>query len=103
MRSRPRSSNRGKQGVNQVKNDAETFRPLGPPIRKEQPNPPAPVVKKQTNNPLPPVHINDMDMIRKDYGNIPPPWGLFKCRTAREAFYFSMLRFKDVYFRGDEQ
>ena len=56
--------------------DESISKPLGPPIRKPEPPKPAPAIK-QTNLPLPPVHIGDMDMIRKDYGNTPPPWGIW--------------------------
>ena len=56
--------------------DESISKPLGPPIRKPEPPKPAPT-GKSTNLPLPPVNIQDMDMIRKDFGNTPPPWGIF--------------------------
>jgi hypothetical protein len=86
-----------------VKNDAETFKPLGPPIRKEQPKPAPPVVKKQTNVPQPPLHINDMDMIKRDFGNTPPPWGIFHSYNSWETFYYPVVKMKHPSFRGGDE
>lgn len=84
-----------------MRNDAEKFQPLGPAKPRDNPKPPQPVARKETNTPLPPVHINDMDMIRKDYGNIPPPWGIFS-GTGWNTLYYPIVRFKLDYFRGVE-
>lgn len=85
-----------------MKSDAEKFQPLGPAIRKDQPKPP-PVVKKETSLPQPPLHINDMEMIKKDFGNIPPPWGIFNRGSSWSVEYFQVARFKVDYFRGYDE
>lgn len=86
-----------------MKSDAEKFQPLGPAIRKEQPPAPPPVVKRQTSVPQQPLNIADMDMIRKDFGNSPPPWGIFSRAASWGVEYYPVVRFKAEYFRGCDE
>lgn len=86
-----------------MRNDSEKFQPLGPAKRTTEAPAPPQVVKKQTAEPQPPLHINDMDMIKRDFNNAPPPWGIFNCRTSWEVFYYPVVRFKHPSFRGGDE
>ena len=81
-----------------MRSDAEQFQPLGAPLPRDPPKQTpqhtikggiltTPDGKKQTVTQQRPMNIADMDMIRKDIGDVPVPWGILACRGSWEVFY----------------